>query len=87
MLADVAHWVQECERCQQAKDSAPVARSYMGHLLASRPNEIVALDFTVLKPSHSGQENVPVLTDVFSQFTVAVPTWDQQAENGDSCLG
>lgn len=87
MLADVAQWVQECEQCQQANDSAPVARSYMGHLLASRPNEIVALDFTVLEPSHSGQENVPVLTNVFSKLMVAVHTWDQQAENGGSCLG
>lgn len=79
MSADVARWVQECERCQQAKDAAPVSRSYMGHLLASRPNEIVAIDFTVLEPSQAGQENVLVMTDVFSKFTVAVPTWDQQA--------
>lgn len=80
MSADVAHWVQHCERCQQAKEAAPVARSYMAHLLASRPNEIVALDFTVLEPSHSGYENVLVMTDVFSKFTVAIPTRDQQAE-------
>ncbi|XP_056118703.1 uncharacterized protein LOC130096084 [Rhinichthys klamathensis goyatoka] len=80
MSADVARWVQECERCQLAKDVAPIARSYMGHLLASRPNEIVAIDFTILEPSRSGQENVMVMTDVFSKFTVAVPTKDQQAE-------
>ncbi len=79
MSSDVARWVQECERCQQAKDVAPVARSYMGHLLASRTNEIVAIDFTVLEPSQTGQENVLVMTDVFSKFTVAVPTRDQQA--------
>lgn len=79
MSADVAQWVQECERCQQAKDVAPIPRSYMGHLLASRPNEIVAIDFTVLEPSQAGQENVLVMTDVFSKFTVAIPTWDQQA--------
>ncbi len=53
---------------------APVARSYMGHLMASCPNEIVAIDFTVLEPSQTGQENVLVMTDVFSKFTVAVPT-------------
>lgn len=52
----------------------------MAHLLASRLNEIVALDFTVLEPSHSGQENVLVMTDVFNKFTVAIPTRDQQAE-------
>ncbi|RXN12587.1 Transposon Ty3-I Gag-Pol poly [Labeo rohita] len=48
--------------------------------LLYRPNEIVAIDFTILEPSHSGQENVMVMTDVFSKFTVAVPTRDQQAE-------
>lgn len=52
----------------------------MAHLLASRLNEIVALDFTVLEPSHSGQENVLVMMDVFNKFTVAIPTRDQQAE-------
>ncbi len=79
MSSDVARWVQGCDRCQQAKDVAPVARSYMGHLMASCPNEIVAIDFTVLEPSQTGQENVLVMTDVFSKFTVAVPTRDQQA--------
>lgn len=79
MSANVARWVQQCERCQQAKEATPVARSYMAHLMASRPNEIVALDFTVLEPSHSGQENVLVMTDIFSKFTVAIPTRDQQA--------
>ncbi len=79
MSSDVARWVQWCDRCQQAKDVAPVARSYMGHLMASCPNEIVAIDFRVLEPSQTGQENVLVMTDVFSKFTVAVPTWDQQA--------
>lgn len=63
-------WVQHCERCQQVKEVAPVAWSYMAHLLTSRPNEIMALDFTVLEPSHSGHENVLVMTDVFSKFKV-----------------
>lgn len=40
----------------------------------------MAIDFTVLEPSRSGQENVMVMTDVFSKFTVAVPTKDQQAQ-------
>ena len=49
----------------------------MGHLLASRPNEILAIDFTLLEPSHNGLENVLVMTDVFSKYTLAVPTRDQ----------
>ena len=79
MTADVVRWCQECERCQLAKDARPVAPSFMGHLLAARPNEILALDFTLLEPSASGHENVLVLTDVFSKYTLAVPTRDQRA--------
>jgi hypothetical protein len=49
-------------------------------LLASRPNEILAIDYTVLEPSSSGLENVLVMTDVFTKYTLAVPTRDQRAE-------
>lgn len=79
MSTDIRNWVRECERCQVAKDSGPVPHSFMGHLLASRPNEILAIDFTLLEPSRNGFENVLVMTDVFSKFTVAVPTRDQTA--------
>ncbi|KAL0161382.1 hypothetical protein M9458_045107, partial [Cirrhinus mrigala] len=80
MTGEVARWCKECKRCQSAKDVQPVASSFMGHLLASRPNEILAVDFTVLEPSSSGLENVLVMTDVFTKYTLAVPTRDQRAE-------
>ncbi len=80
MSSEVARWCQECKRCQSAKAVQPVARSFMGHLLASRPNEILAIDFTVLEPSRSGIENILVMTDVFTKYTLAVPTRDQCAE-------
>lgn len=51
----------------------------MGHLLASSPNQILAIDFTLIEPSQNGMENVLVLTDVFSKYTQAVPTRDQRA--------
>ncbi|KAL0152450.1 hypothetical protein M9458_052173, partial [Cirrhinus mrigala] len=73
MSADIARWCQECEL-------VPVCQSFMGHLLAARPNEILALDFTVLEPSRSGLENVLVMTDIFTKYTLAVPTRDQRAE-------
>uniref|UniRef100_A0A3B3XY23 Gypsy retrotransposon integrase-like protein 1 n=1 Tax=Poecilia mexicana TaxID=48701 RepID=A0A3B3XY23_9TELE len=79
MASDVAQWCQACERCQVAKDVHPKAYGYMGHLLASRPNEILAIDYTTLEPTQNGLENVLVLTDVFSKYTVAVPTRDQRA--------
>ncbi len=39
--------------------------TYMGHLLASRPNQILAVDCTMLEPSKNRMENVHVMTDVF----------------------
>ncbi|KAL2082757.1 hypothetical protein ACEWY4_022575 [Coilia grayii] len=79
IFADIKRWCQECERCQVSKDTQPVAHSFMGLLLASRPNEILALDFTVLEPTRGGIENVLVMTDVFSKYTLAIPTRDQRA--------
>lgn len=51
----------------------------MDHLLSSRPNHILAIDFTFLERSRSGFECVLVMTDVFLKFTQAVPTKDQRA--------
>ncbi|KAG1952465.1 interleukin-1 receptor accessory protein-like 1-A [Pimephales promelas] len=79
MSVDVSKWCQACERCQVAKDTRPPNSSLMGHLLASRPNEILAIDYTMLESTQSGIENVLVMTDVFSKYTLAVPTYDQRA--------
>lgn len=79
MAAEVKRWCQECERCQVAKNTNSAVPSFMGHLLASQLNEILAMDFTILEPSHDGLENVLVMTDIFSKFTAAIPTRDQRA--------
>ncbi|KAL8596550.1 hypothetical protein ACOMHN_059391 [Nucella lapillus] len=80
MHLDVHEWCRRCERCQLAKQPLIKTHSPMGHLLASKPLEVVAVDFTVLEPSSDGTENVLVLTDVFTKYTITVPTRDQTAE-------
>jgi transposase InsO family protein len=40
---------------------------------------VLAIDFTKLEPSTDGREDVLILTDVFSKFTVAVPCRNQEA--------
>ncbi|KAJ8010306.1 hypothetical protein DPEC_G00073670 [Dallia pectoralis] len=79
MYQEVERYCKQCGRCIVAK--APLLRivTAMGSLLASKPFEVVAMDFTELERSSDGRENVLVLTDVFSKFTVAVPTKDQKA--------
>ncbi len=87
MSADIARWCQECERCQRAKGVPSAPGSFMGHLLAAWSNEILALDFTVLEPSRSSLENVLVMTDIFTKYTLAVPTRDQRAETSSGSCG
>lgn len=79
MFAEVRRWCEKCLRCQESKGEPPLAAAHMGHLLASRPNEVVAVDFTLLEPTSGGVENVLVITDVFSKYSIAVPTRDQRA--------
>lgn len=55
-------------------------RTFMGHLMADRPLDILAINFTLLEPSTSGMWNVLIMTDVFSKFTQAIPTIDQTAK-------
>lgn len=48
LMSEVVQWCRYCERYKAAKDTQPVAQSFMGHLLASSPNEILAMDFILL---------------------------------------
>lgn len=72
-------WCQACERCSVAKNILPQVKAPMGHLLASRPNEIPAIDFCSLEPAGDERGQVLVLTNVFSKFTQVIPTRDQRA--------
>lgn len=77
MFADVECHCKTCERCAASKMPFPRVRVPQDHLLASKPNEIVAIDYTLLEKAADDRENVLVLTDVFSKFTIAVPTRNQ----------
>ncbi|KAJ8362385.1 hypothetical protein AAFF_G00376130, partial [Aldrovandia affinis] len=79
MYQDIEAYCKQCRRCIVSKAPVPRVVTELGSLMASRPLEVVAMDFTVLEPSSDGRENVLILTDVFSKFTVAVPTRDQKA--------
>lgn len=79
MIADVVRWIERCERCMIAKTPIPTIRPSLGNLLAKRPLEILAMDFTLLEKTSDGFENVLVLTDVFTKYTMAIPTKNQKA--------
>lgn len=82
---EIKEYCKNCERCCVAKSENQQIRPAMNHLLANRPLQILAIDFTVLEPS-KGKENVLVMTDVFTKFTQAVATRDQKVSTVALCL-
>ena len=76
---DITAYCRDCERCILAKAVVPQVRVSPGHLEASRPLELVAIDFTLMERARDGREHLLVVTDVFSKFTQAFPTRDQKA--------
>lgn len=79
MTRDTERWCQQCQRCVLGKAVQPKVRAYWGTLQANQPNEILAIDFTVLEPASDGRENVLILTDIFTKYSQAFPTKDQRA--------
>jgi transposase InsO family protein len=80
MHKDIVNFIRQCPRCQEAKLPSRPPRGPVGRILASKPLEILAIDFTLLEPASDGRKSVLVLTDVFTKFTLAIPTKDQKAQ-------
>ena len=89
MAADATKWVSQCARCQVAQGNYVTPRPKIGHLEFNvqhrrfmglfNPMNLLCLDFTKINPSRTGKENVLVITDAFSKFSVAVVTPNQKA--------
>lgn len=79
MFTDIQDYCDSCERCKIGKIGKKVKTTFKS-VVAKRPLEIVAIDFTQLEPGTGGVENVLVITDVFTKYTQAVPTRDQKAK-------
>ena len=77
MFGEVRGYIDACEGCTMGRK--PSTNTTSGHLVASCPLEVLATDFTKLDQASDGRENVLVMTDVFSKFTQAVPTRNQEA--------
>ena len=79
MAADATKWVSQCTRCQVAQGSYNEPKPKIGHLQSNNPMDLLCLDFTKIDPSRTGKENVLVMTDAFSKFSITVTTPNQRA--------
>ena len=77
MQDEATAYCKHCRRCNTAKAQILADRVPLQPILATRLLEIVAMDFTVMEPAQDGTSSVLVLTDMFTKFTVAVPTRNQ----------
>ena len=80
MAKDAQNWVTNCRRCQIARGDYNQPKPKIGHLEAHNPLDLVCLDFTKIDPSKTGRENVLVITDAFTKFSLAVCTPNQTAK-------
>ncbi|CAC5386522.1 unnamed protein product [Mytilus coruscus] len=79
MYTDIVDYCYTCERCKVGKLGRKVQTTFSS-IIAKKPLEILAIDFTLLEKGTGGFENVLVLTDVFTKFTQAVPTRNQKSK-------
>lgn len=79
MSSDLAQWCQACQSCQPDKDTQESAQSFMGHLLATRANEILALEYILAEPNQKRVQNARIMTGVFSKYMLVIPTTEQLA--------
>ena len=74
MTSDTTRWIGECRRCQVARGDYNNPKPILGQIEANHPLELLCLDFTKIDPAKNGKENVLVLTDAFTKFSLAVVT-------------
>ena len=80
MAKDAESWVTGCCCCQVARGDYTQPKPKIGHLQANNPLDLVFLDFTKIDPSKSGKENVLIITDAFTKFSLVVCTPNQTAK-------
>ena len=80
MTKDAQSWVTNCRHSQIARGDYNQPKPKIGHLEAHNPLDLVCLDFTKIDPSKTGKENVLVITDAFTKFSLVVCTPNQTAK-------
>ncbi|KAJ8346440.1 hypothetical protein SKAU_G00278410 [Synaphobranchus kaupii] len=78
MSAEVEAKIRTCNRCIRRK-SLPERAAPLVNIVATRPLELVCMDFLTVEPDSSNTKDILVITDHFTKYAVAVPTPNQKA--------
>ena len=78
MANNAAQWVSHCTHCQVAQGTYTDPKPKIGQLESNNPLDLLCLDFTKIDPSKTSKENMLVMMDAFSKFSIAVVTPNQK---------
>jgi len=84
MGADIAKWIESCERCIRRKSTPE--RAPLINIQSSYPLELLCIDFLSLEPSKGNIGNILVITDHYTKFAKAIPTKNQTARTTAEAL-
>ena len=79
MYASLQKHISRCQQCILRK-TPPNQRAPLVNVDTSQPLELLCMDFLSLEPSKGGIENILVITDHFTKYSVAVPCKNQFAK-------
>ena len=71
---------KNCKQCQIAKGPYVDPDPSQGSIIANNPMGLLCIDFMKVDLSKDGKENVLVMMDAFSKFSVTVVTPNQEAK-------
>lgn len=75
--SDISRWIDGYDRCLRRKSSTAV-RAPLVSIKSSFPLELVSTEFLKVDACSGGIRNILVITDHFTNYTVAVPTKNRQ---------
>ena len=78
MYKDVENHVKNCPRCLRRKPMQPI--THLVPIISSQQFELLCIDFLGLEPSKGGVENILVITDHFTKYSLLVPCRSTKAK-------
>ena len=78
MIKDIETYIKKCPRCLRRKSPKPLAP--LVSISSSQPLELFCIDYLGLEPSKGGVENILVITDHFTRYSLAVPCKSTKAK-------